>query len=229
MEKGNGIVVAIDGPAGSGKSTIARLAAKRLGLKYLDTGAMYRALTLLALREEMDLTDGKGLAGLARRTDFGFENSDEEVKILLNGEDVSREVRGPAVDRWVSLVSSHQEVREHLVDLQREMGRSGGIVCEGRDIGTVVFPDAKVKFYIIATPQERAIRRKMQLGGVAEEMTSEEIEREMERRDREDSSREVSPLSKAPDAITIDTTHLSIEEEVTQVVEAVRRATARAS
>ena len=229
MKRHDGIVVAVDGPAGSGKSTIARLAAKRLGFAYLDTGAMYRALTLLALREGIDLSDGKTLAGLARRTDFRFDDSDEGVRVLVNGEDVSSDVRSSAVDRWVSLVSSHQGVREHLVGLQREMAGSGGVVCEGRDIGTVVFPDADVKFYVVATPEERAVRRKKQLSGVGESLTSEEIEREIERRDREDSSRDVSPLSKAPDAITIDTTHLSVEEEVTQVVEAVRRAIARAS
>jgi cytidylate kinase len=229
MRKGKSIVVAIDGPAGSGKSTIARLAARRLGFQYLDTGAMYRVVTLFALRRGADPADGESLAELARELDFRFENSDNGLKVFVNGEDVSSEIRGPDVDRWVSLVSSHREVRGYLVGLQREMGRSGGIVCEGRDIGTVVFPQAPVKFYVTATPEVRAGRRKDQLGRVAEKISAEEIKSEMERRDGADSSRELSPLSRAPDAIVIDTTQLTIEEEVTQVVEAVRRATARAS
>lgn len=229
MKKRDSIVVAIDGPAGSGKSTIARLAAKRLGFKYLDTGAMYRAVALLALRRRLDMNDGESLARLARDMDIDLIDRQDELEILLNGENVSAEIRKPDVDRWVSLVSSHAEVREILVALQRRMSRGVDTVCEGRDIGTVVFPDASVKFFITATPEERATRRKKQLGRTAKEISEREIELEIERRDMEDSSRPISPLSKASDAITMDTTQLTVEEEVTQVVEAVRRATARAS
>lgn len=229
MKKRDGIVVAVDGPSGSGKSTIARLAARRLGFKYLDTGAMYRAVTLLALRNRLDMKDSEKLTQVARSMAFEFKDTGKEVRTLVNGEDVTDELRAPEVDRWVSLVSSHRQVREHLVQLQRIIGRDGELVCEGRDIGTVVFPDAQVKFFVTADPGERADRRKRQLGPAAEGITISEIEKEMERRDSDDSSREISPLRKAEDAVLIDTTKLTVEEEVNQVVEAVRRATARAS
>jgi cytidylate kinase len=229
MKDCNGIVVAIDGPAGSGKSTIARLAAKRLGFKYLDTGAMYRAVTLLALRRNVNLEDGRSLAEAARSMEFELNDPDEGLRLLIDGEDISLEIRGPDVDKWVSLVSSHREVREYLVGLQREMGRSGGVVCEGRDIGTVVFPEAPVKFFVTAAPDVRAGRRKRQLGRAAEDMSEDDIEREMDRRDKQDSSRDLSPLSRASDAMLLDTTQLTIEEEVKQVVETVRRLTARTS
>lgn len=229
MKKGCGIVVAIDGPSGAGKSTVARLAAERLGFVYLDTGAMYRTLTLLALRKSLDMSEGERLAELARSLKFEFEDSGGRTKILANGEDVTRQIRLPEVDRWVSLVSSHKEVRDHLVGLQRRMCEEGGVVCEGRDIGTVVVPDAKVKFFLTASSDERSRRRKRQLGNIGKDMSVSGIKEEMERRDKEDSSREVSPLRRAEDAILMDTTDLTIEEEVNQIVEAVRKATACAS
>jgi len=227
--KGCGIVVAIDGPSGSGKSTVARLAARRLGFVYLDTGAMYRAVTLLALRENVDVSEARNVAEIARSLKFEFRDTGEVMRTLVNGEDVTEQIRLPEVDRWVSLVSSHKEVREHLVNIQRRTCKKGGVVCEGRDIGTVVVPDAKVKFFLTASPKERTRRRRGQFGKVGKEMSTSMIEREIERRDREDSSREVSPLKKAKDAIFMDTTDLTIEEEVNQVVEAVRKATACAS
>ena len=227
--KGCGIVVAIDGPSGSGKSTVARLAARRLGFVYLDTGAMYRAVTLLALRENVDVSEARNVAEIARSLKFEFRDTGEVMRTLVNGEDVTEQIRLPEVDRWVSLVSSHKEVREHLVNIQRRTCKEGGVVCEGRDIGTVVVPDAKVKFFLTASPKERTRRRRGQFGKVGKEMSTSMIEREIERRDREDSSREVSPLKKAKDAIFMDTTDLTIEEEVNQVVEAVRKATACAS
>ncbi len=229
MKKWRGIVVAIDGPSGSGKSTVARLAARRLGFGYLETGAMYRAVTLLALRKNLDMNESRRLTGLARSLKFEFRDTGERMMILVNGEDVTEQIRLPEVDRWVSLVSSHKELREHLVGLQRGMCKEGGVVCEGRDIGTVVVPDARVKFFLTASPKERAGRRKKQLGNMVKDMPTSQIEEEIRRRDREDSSREVSPLRKAEDAILMDTTDLTIEEEVNQVVEAVRKATACAS
>ena len=227
--KGYGIVVAIDGPSGSGKSTVARLAARRLGFVYLDTGAMYRAVTLLALRNNLDMSEGGNLAQLVRSLKFEFRDKGGVMRTLVNGEDVTEQIRMPEVDRWVSLASSHKEVRDHLVNLQRRMCKEGGVVCEGRDIGTVVVPDAKVKFFVTASPKERARRRKKQLGKTGKDMSIARTEEEIERRDREDSSREVSPLRKAEDAILMDTTDLTIEEEVNQVVEAVRKATSYAS
>ncbi len=224
-----GIVVAIDGPSGSGKSTIARLAAKKLGYRYLDTGAMYRAVALVALEKKVDLRDGKRLGELARSLVLGFGESGGVPRTYVDGEDVTERIRTPEIDRCVSLVASHREVREHLVSLQREIGVKGRLVCEGRDIGTVVFPDSPAKFFVTASSGERALRRKRQLGSVADGITKEEIEREIERRDGEDSSRDASPLLKASDAVVLDTTELTIEEEVNRVVEAVRSATARAS
>jgi cytidylate kinase len=229
MNRRNGIVVAIDGNSGSGKSTVARLAARKLGFEYLDTGAMYRAVTLVAIRRKVDLNDQAGVAETARSCRFRFEDTGGLVRTFANGEDITDEIRSPEVERWVSLVSSYKGVRESLVAVQRKMCRKGGVVCEGRDIGTVVCPDAEVKFFLTASPEVRALRRKKQFGRIADRLSVNHIEEEIERRDREDSSREISPLKKADDAVVIDTTELTIEEEVKQVIEAVRRATARAS
>jgi cytidylate kinase len=214
-------LVAIDGPAGSGKSTIAAALAERLGLARLDTGAMYRAVTLLVLREGVDPGDGAAAARLARGVDLEVGD-----RVLMGGEDVTLAIRGEDVDAAVSRVAAHPEVRAELVRRQREWGeRHGGGVVEGRDIGSVVFPHADVKIYLTAEPEERARRRvdqRRQLGGAvptaAERMDVSDAVTDLTRRDALDSGRAVSPLQVAEDAIVVDSTDLTVDEVVEEVL-----------
>ncbi len=214
-----GFVVAIDGPAGSGKSTVAKIVAQRLGYLYVDTGAMYRALTLKALRLGMNLHDGEGLAALAHSTDIAFVSEPEGgVRVLLDGEDVSEAVRTPEVSEWVSVVSAFPGVREALTAKQKSLAMKGGVVMDGRDIQTVVAPDAEVKIFLTATQKERARRRWLELQGRGFEVRYEDILRDIRERDRWDSTRAVAPLQKAPDAVEIDTTNMTPEEVAEQIV-----------
>jgi len=210
-----GILVAIDGPAGSGKSSVARAVAERLGVFNLNTGAAYRAAALLALRESVDLADGEGLAGLARRVDL-----DPEGASIDGGRVGEGELRSPEVSAAASKVSAHPSLREVLLPVQRaaaEKARAkGGAVVEGRDIGTVVLPDAELKVYLSAAPEERARRRAYQTGREGE---LDRIKAAIARRDRQDSEREVSPLRPAPEAVVLDTTSLSLEEVIFKVLE----------
>ncbi|KPJ53035.1 hypothetical protein AMJ39_06090 [candidate division TA06 bacterium DG_24] len=216
-------IVAIDGPAASGKSTTAKLAAEAVGYMYLDTGAMYRAITLKALRLRTPLDDEDYLARLAEEARIEFVQDGGCVRVLLDGEDVSEEIRSPDVDTNVSLVSSYPGVRKRLVAEQRRLARGRGIVCEGRDIGTVVFPDADLKFYVDATLEERARRRQKQLIEKGTALSVHEVQQDLEGRDTFDSERETSPLTRAPDAILIDTTGLTIPEQVAVVVDHIRQ------
>jgi CMP/dCMP kinase len=203
-------IVAIDGPAGAGKSTVARKLAGRLGWRFLDTGALYRAITLRALRSGVDPEDAEGVARLARDAKIELRDAEGAQKVLLDGEDVSSAIRGPDVTKSVSVVAAHSRVREAMVPFQRDFAARGGVVAEGRDIGTVVFPDAGVKFYLEADPAVRAARRAAERG----ESDVSKVEAEQRERDRSDSTRESSPLRKAQDAIVLDTTTLSVEEIV---------------
>ena len=209
-------IIAIDGPAGSGKSTVATAVAARLGLRRLDTGAMYRAVTLLALRSGIDLRDGEACACLAR--DMVLEMGDG---VLLNGEDVSAAIRTPEVDAAVSIVAAHPAVRTELVKRQRAWieAHDGGVV-EGRDIGSVVVPTAKMKLYLTADPEERARRRAEQHSGVALEAGADPAATEaaISRRDDLDSSRTASPLVVADGAIVVDTTGRTVDEVVEEVL-----------
>ncbi|HOV78640.1 MAG TPA: (d)CMP kinase [Bacillota bacterium] len=207
--------IAIDGPAGAGKSTVARLLAKELGFLYIDTGAMYRAVTLKALREGVDLTDGDRLAGLAGMTSIDFQPlPDGSLRIFLDGEDVTEEIRTPDVTRNVSLVARIPGVRKHLVELQRKMASGGGVVMEGRDIGTVVLPDARVKIFLTASVQERARRRALELAARGEAVDQHRMEEEISKRDLVDVSRETDPLVPAGDADIIDCSFLPAEQVV---------------
>jgi cytidylate kinase len=203
-------LVAIDGPAGSGKSTIARAVAARLELQYLDTGAMYRSVAFAALRDGVDPTDGDALATLAKGLDIQIDD-----RVLVDGEDATTEIRGPAVTAIVSAVSAHPEVRAELVRRQRAWAerRDGGVV-EGRDIGTVVFPDADVKVFLTASEEERARRR--QRDDDAPDVRA--VAADLARRDVLDSTRTVSPLRPANDAAVIDTTARTVEDVVDEVV-----------
>ncbi len=217
------LVIAIDGPAGSGKSTTARLLAQRLGYVYLDTGAMYRAFTLKVLRKGLDIHDEEALARLARETEIRLEPSPQGVSVFLDGEDVTDKIRTPQIDRAISVVSQVKGVRERMVDLQREMGRQGGIVAEGRDIGTVVFPNADVKVFLVASPEARAERRLKDLKAQGIRLSKAEVLADILRRDKLDSTRAVSPLRKADDAFELDTSSLTIREQVEKILEWVEK------
>jgi CMP/dCMP kinase len=217
------LVVAIDGPSGSGKSTVARAVAAELGLEVLDTGAMYRAVTLAAIERGVPLDDSDACAAVARNCEISVEHG----VTLLDDRDVSAEIRGPAVTNAVSTVAAHPAVREVLVDEQREWveGHRGGVV-EGRDIGTVVFPEATVKVFLVASDDERARRRQRDELAADRSVAVEDVKAALDRRDALDSGRTVSPLRAAGDAIMIDTTHLDVDAVVTDVVARARAAEA---
>ena len=210
-------IIAIDGPAGAGKTTAAKNLAKRLGLTYLDTGATFRAVALKALREGIDLKDAAALVELAERSDIRFK-TDRLERILLDGEDVSEAIREQAVANASSAVAVHPKLRERLVDLWRKIGAEGGVVLEGRDIGTVVFPGADIKFFLDADPEARAQRR-FDEQSTKENVTIERVTKDLEVRDQADRTRQHSPLKKADDAIEIDTTHLTPEQTLTRLLE----------
>lgn len=216
------IVIAIDGPAASGKSTTARLVAEKLGYLHLDTGAMYRAITLRALRENVPLLDAQRMGKLAKDTQIRLERTETGNRVFLQGKDVTEEIRTPDVSRQVSAVSSHPAVRAVLVEQQRFLARDGGVVLEGRDIGTVVFPLAELKIFMIAEISERARRRRRDLAETGIEVDDETLVREIENRDALDSTRETSPLKKAADAIELDTSGLTIEQQVEFIVKKAR-------
>lgn len=215
-----GPIIAIDGPAGAGKSTAARLLARRLGYRFLDTGALYRAVTLLALRHGVDPADEQRVAALARAAEIELRSRDDAAVVLLDGEDVSETIRGPGVTNAVSTVAAHPRVREAMLRIQRKFAEAGGVVAEGRDIGTVVFPDAQVKLFLDADPAVRARRRAAEQG----EDDLRAVEREIAERDRRDAGRPVSPLRPAADAVRVDTGDLGIEELVDLLERAVRHA-----
>jgi cytidylate kinase len=214
------MIVAIDGPAGAGKSTVAKILAKRLGFLYIDTGAMYRALTLKALENNIDISDEQRINQLALNTSIDLlNNPNGPLKVILDGRDVSLDIRKPQITQVVSDVSKIKEVRQVLVKLQRELGQRGDCVLEGRDIGTVVFPDAQKKFFIDASAQVRVNRRFKELKGLNQDVAENDVAKDLSNRDKIDSTREISPLRKADDAIYIDTTNLSIEEVVEKMLE----------
>ncbi len=212
------LVIAIDGPAASGKSTTARLAAERLGYLHIDTGAMYRAVTLKVLRAGISPEDERAVARLLDSTHVALRKEGAVLQVELDGEEVTSDIRSEAVTRAVSAVSMLRAVRDAMVREQRRMGEQGGIVLEGRDIGTVVFPDADLKFFMTAALDARARRREKDLVDVGVQRSADELRREIEERDRRDSTRAESPLKMAPDAIELDTTNLSVDEQVAVVV-----------
>jgi len=205
------LVIAIDGPAGSGKSTVSKIVAKRLGLLYIDTGAMYRALTLKAMRLGLDLEDENALVSLAKSTRIGLEEKDK-LHVLLDGEDVSFAIRTPDVTAKVKYIARVPGVRHEMVALQRSIGENqGGAILEGRDIGTVVFPNASYKFYLDASPEERAKRRCKELIESGQKVSVDCVREDILVRDDSDMKRSVGALKKCDDAILIDTTGLSID------------------
>jgi CMP/dCMP kinase len=215
------INIAIDGPAAAGKSTVAKMIAKRLSYIYIDTGAMYRALTHRALQQGISLDDEQALISLLKDTYIELRPSHEGQLVLVNGEDVTNVIRSKEVTNAVSLVAKHPLVREEMVARQRALAKNGGVVMDGRDIGTHVLPNAEVKVFLKASVEERARRRHKE--NIARGFPSdlETLKKEIARRDQLDSEREVAPLKKAEDAIEIDTTSLSIEEVVERIMEIV--------
>lgn len=216
------LIIAIDGPSGAGKGTIARAVAARLAFRHVDTGAMYRALAWQALRGDIDLRDEAAVAALGERASFDLEAG----RVLIDGHDVTRAIRTPEIDRAAAIIARHPAVRRVLVARQRHLGTSGGVVMEGRDIGTVVFPDADVKIYLDASPEERAKRRASDPAhttsaarGISEVATA------LAERDHLDSTRAASPLAMAPDAVHIETTGIPIDVVVERVMDAIRRRT----
>jgi cytidylate kinase len=218
--RSQGLVVAIDGPSGAGKSTAGRTLAERLGYTYIDTGAMYRALALKAMRAGVSLDSEEALATLCRASQI--ELTDGGRRVVLDGEDVTAAIRSPETSRASSLVSVHPGVRTEMVARQREMGREGQVVLDGRDIGTAVFPDAEVKFFLDATHGERAQRRLDELRAAGSDITLEKVEEDVRERDYTDTHRAESPLVKAWDALELDTTRLSPEEVLERMLAAVR-------
>ena len=217
------MIVTIDGPAASGKSTTARLVAKELGWLYLDTGAMYRALTVKVLRHNIPLEDTQRIAHLAETTAIDLVPSENGVKVILDGEEVTSDIRHPDVDRAVGPVCEIPMVREIMVSLQRRMSEHKEVIAEGRDMGTVVFPGAELKFYVVASLDERTRRRQRDLAAQGIHLSEEQIQDDIEKRDRRDSSREMSPLRKAEDAILLNTTEMDIDSQVQFVVEKIRQ------
>jgi cytidylate kinase len=208
--------VAIDGPSGAGKSTVARGLARALGFAYIDTGALYRAMAWLADGHGVSWDDDAGLAELAASHRFEFTEGGE---LSVDDSPVGDAIRTPQMSRGASVVARHREVRRALLAIQRELGREGGVVLEGRDIGTVVFPDAEAKFFLVASVRERARRRYAELVSRGESVSIEQVERDQEQRDRSDRERSLSPLTRADDAVEIDSDGMNVE----QVIDAMKR------
>jgi CMP/dCMP kinase len=217
------LIIAIDGPSGAGKSTLAKRLARDLGYTYLDTGAMYRALALKILRQGLDLGDATKLARLVEATDVDLVHREGNLQVLLDGVDVSALIRTPEVSQMASKASAFSVVRKRMLDLQRALGQRGNVVAEGRDIGTVIFPQAEVKIYLDASVQERARRRYEELRAAGRDVTVEETIRELKERDKRDSERDVAPLRKAEDALAIDSSGLTAEAVLERVMRVIKQ------
>lgn len=219
-----GIQVAIDGPASAGKSTVAKLVAKRFNYVYCDTGAMYRVVTLAALRKGLSMTDKEQIVQLAQQIQISFKPGEPEQRVFLDGDEVTQDIRQGQIDNNVSAVAAIPAVRTEMTRQQRAIAQRGGIVMDGRDIGTTVLPDAPVKVFMVATAHERARRRYVenQAKGIATTSLA-DLQKEIELRDKKDSTRAVSPLTQAPDAIRLDTTNLSIDQVVDEISKIIKK------
>jgi CMP/dCMP kinase len=205
-------IITIDGPSGSGKSTISRAVSKRLGLQYLDTGAMYRAAALQAIRKGIDFSDGPALYKMCLELDLHFIPDGDNQRLLLKDENITLKIRTPEMDMQSSRISAVREVREAMADMQRKVASGGGLVAEGRDMGTIIFPDADYKLFITASIPERANRRYLERLGRGESISREVVEEEIRKRDEQDSGRSIAPLCPAPEAHIIDTTGMDISQ-----------------
>lgn len=219
------IQVAIDGPASAGKSTVAKIVAKKLHFIYCDTGAMYRSVTFAALKNHVKLDDDQALKELLKTIEIRFVPAEPEQRVFVNDEEVTQAIRTPEITNNVSLVSAQPSVRAELTKRQQEIAEAGGIVMDGRDIGTTVLPKAEVKIFLIASVHERAVRRfkENQTKGIATPLDV--LEKEIEERDYKDSHREISPLTQAEDAILVDTTSMTIDQVVDKIIEIINQKT----
>jgi cytidylate kinase len=216
------LIIAIDGPSGAGKSTLGRMLARELGLLYVDTGAMYRAAALAVVGAGANATDADEVARIASVARIELAGDPDSLRVMLEGRDVSADIRTEQITRLSSIISAIPAVRRDLVRRQREMGERGGVVLDGRDIGTVVFPDADVKFFLTAVPEERAKRRFDEDHGKEPDLTFQDTLADINTRDERDSTRADSPLRIAEDAVVIDTTELSVEQVFARMLEVVR-------
>ncbi|MBI4558506.1 MAG: (d)CMP kinase [Candidatus Hydrogenedentes bacterium] len=215
-------IVAIDGPAGAGKSSVARKVAERLGFRFLDTGAMYRAATWWAMHRGVDLADPDAVAAITNELPLEMREENGVLRVFVDGEDVTQAIRSPEVTRQIYRIDENARVREHLVKLQREYAARGPTVAEGRDMGTVVFPHAKCKIYLGASLDERTRRRQREMAEKGLETEFEQLREEIRIRDERTMTRAVAPLRRAPDAILVDTTGMSVAEVVATIVELAR-------
>jgi len=220
-------IITIDGPAGAGKSTVSKMLARRLGYVYLDTGAMYRAVALWAEFEGVKPEDEADLERLCRKLNISFRGKGESQRLICQGEDVTEKIREPRIGWMASTVSLKRPVREAMVRLQRQIGKQGKVVAEGRDTGTVVFPGANYKFFLDANPEERARRRHRELTSKGHSLEIEEVKNELQERDKQDSTRELAPLQPAEDASYIDSTGIKPEEVVEQMLHTIRKRSKR--
>lgn len=216
------LTIAIDGPSGAGKSTVAKSLAKRLGYVYIDTGAMYRSVALRAKERGVSPENKLALSQLASSLHITFVTDGQKTHVLCDGQDVTEAIRTPEMSRLASTISKQKELRDRLVQKQREMGKEGGVILEGRDIGTVVFPNADIKFYLDAVGEERVKRRYLEMVEKGMKVDFKETQEELMQRDHHDMHRDHSPLKKAEDAIFIDTTHQSVKEVVEEMVRIVK-------
>ena len=211
------IAVAVDGPAGAGKSSISKIVAKKLGYLYIDTGAMYRSVTWAVLHNHIDVNNQKAVEALLPELELTMEASDDSCKVFIAGQDVTDFIRTPQVNNAVSIVASYKGVRQYLVERQRLMAEAGGVILDGRDIGSVVLPNAELKIYLTASVEARAMRRYLEVKGTVNEQTLEDIKDSVMQRDDMDKNRKESPLIQVEDAVLVDSSEMTFDETVEQI------------
>ena len=216
------IAVAVDGPAGAGKSSISKIVAKKLGYLYIDTGAMYRSVTWAVLHNHIDVNNQKAVEALLPKLDLTMEASDDSCKVFIAGQDVTDFIRTPQVNNAVSIVASYKGVRQYLVERQRLMAEAGGVILDGRDIGSVVLPNAELKIYLTASVEARAMRRYLEVKGTVNEQTLEDIKDSVMQRDDMDKNRKESPLIQVEDAVLVDSSEMSFDETVEYILHLVQ-------
>ena len=216
------IAVAVDGPAGAGKSSISKIVAKKLGYLYIDTGAMYRSVTWAVLHNHIDVNNQKAVEALLPELDLTMEASDDSCKVFIAGQDVTDYIRTPQVNNAVSIVASYKGVRQYLVERQRLMAEAGGVILDGRDIGSVVLPDAELKIYLTASVEARAMRRYLEVKGTSNEQTLEDIKDSVMQRDDMDKNRKESPLIQVEDAVLVDSSDMTFDETVEHILHLVQ-------
>lgn len=216
------IAVAVDGPAGAGKSSISKIVAKKLGYLYIDTGAMYRSVTWAVLHNHIDVNNQEAVEALLPELDLTMEASDDSCKVFIAGQDVTDFIRTPQVNNAVSIVASYKGVRQYLVERQRLMAEAGGVILDGRDIGSVVLPNAELKIYLTASVEARAMRRYLEVKGTVNEQTLEDIKESVMQRDDMDKNRKESPLIQVEDAVLVDSSEMTFDETVEHILHLVQ-------